>query len=135
MATASQGRDREHTVTAANVGLLIFAGSAKLPAKARSFDGSRVFTVEVGVRPEDMRVVEAATNCAPSLGAKLLTDSLVGKPLGPALREAQEQLRARYFNVTQRAMVAALEDLARRHQEFCDAEAERGKRTEAGQQA
>lgn len=135
MGTAFQGREREQAGTASTAGPLIFAGSAQLPAKAPSFDGSRVLTIEVSVHPEDMRVVETATNCTPSLGAKLLRDSLVGKPLEPALRDAQEQIRTRYFNVTQRAMIAALEDLARRHQEFCDAETKGGKRTEAGQQA
>ena len=65
-----------------------------------------------------MRVVDAACTCLPSLGQKFLTGLLVGTLLGEDMQQVAAEIRGRYFGITQRAMIAALEDIQRRLTEF-----------------
>jgi hypothetical protein len=97
---------------------LIFAGFARLPANAGVPHGGGVLALELEVDPYDMRIVDAACDCVPALGQKFLTGLLVGRKLEDGLADTVAEIRARYFSITQRAMIAALEDVLRRYQEF-----------------
>ncbi len=70
--------------------------------------------LEVEVDPYDMRIVDAACDCLPALGRKLLVKLLVGRKLEDGLTGVIADVRARYSGITQRAMIAALEDVLRR---------------------
>jgi len=109
----------EHARRDLNNGTIIFAGTAQLPAGAPSRDGSRVFTLEVAVNPDDMHIVDVASNSSPALGARFLRDLLVRKHIERALGDAIHHIGTSYFNVTKRAMIAALEDVERRYRGFC----------------
>ncbi len=97
---------------------LIFAGFAKLPANAGVPYGGGVLAIEIEVDPYDMRVVDAACQCLPALGEKFLTGLLVGAKLEEGLERAASEIRSRYFSITQRSMIAALQDVQRRYEEF-----------------
>lgn len=97
---------------------LIFAGFARLPANAGVPHGGGVLALELEVDPYDMRIVDAACDCIPALGEKFLLGLLVGKKLEHGLRDVVVEIRARYFSITQRAMIAALEDVLKRYDEF-----------------
>lgn len=70
--------------------------------------------LEVEVDPYDMRIVDAACDCLPALGRKLLVSLLVGRKLEDGLTGVIADVRSRYSSITQRAMIAALEDVLRR---------------------
>ena len=97
---------------------LIFAGFARLPANACTPHGGGVLALEVEIDPYDMRVVDAACNCLPALGQKFLIGLLVGRKLEHGLRDVVAEIRARYHSITQRAMIAALDDVLKRYEEF-----------------
>jgi hypothetical protein len=97
---------------------LIFAGFARLPANAATPHGGGVLAIELEVDPYDMRVVDAACNCLPSLGQKFLVELLVGSRLEDGLAGIVEEIRSRYVSIAQRAMIAALEDVFKRYDEL-----------------
>jgi len=81
--------------------------------------------LEVEMDPYDMRIVDASCDCLPSLGRKFLVGLLVGSTLEDDLTGAITEIRSRYSGITQRAMIAAVEDVLRR----CS---EHGAKTESG---
>ncbi len=83
------------------------------PGRRGSVRG-RVVALEVEVDPYDMRIVDAACDCLPALGRKLLVSLLVGRKLEDGLTGVIADVRSRYSSITQRAMIAALEDVLRR---------------------
>ncbi len=97
---------------------LIFAGFARLPANAGVPQGGGVLALELEVDPYDMRIVDAACDCIPALGQKFLIGLLAGRKLEDGLKDVVEEIRARYFSITQRAMIAALEDVLKRYEEY-----------------
>ncbi len=97
---------------------LIFAGFARLPAGAGVIHGKGVLALELEVDPYDMRIVDAACDCIPELGQNFLTGLLVGSMLKDGLADAVTAIRSRYFGITQRAMIAAVEDVLRRYEDF-----------------
>lgn len=97
---------------------LIFAGFARLPANAGVPQGGGVLALELEVDPYDMRIVDVACDCIPALGQKFLMGLLAGRKLEDGLKDVVMEIRARYFSITQRAMIAALEDVLRRYEEF-----------------
>lgn len=97
---------------------LIFAGFARLPANAPFPCGGQILALEIEVDPYDMRIVDAACSCIPALGSKFLTELLVGKKFDDGFKEVMLAIRTRYRSITQRAMIAALEDALRRYEEF-----------------
>ncbi len=97
---------------------LIFAGFARLPANAGVPHGGGVLALELEVDPYDMRIVDVACDCIPALGQKFLIGLLAGRKLEDGLKDVVMEIRARYFSITQRAMIAALEDVLRRYEEY-----------------
>ena len=97
---------------------LIFAGFARLPANAPLPCEGRILALELEVDTYDMRIVDAACSCIPALGSKFLVELLVGRKLDEGLEDVMLAIRARYRSITQRAMIAALEDALRRYKEF-----------------
>ncbi len=97
---------------------LIFSGFARLPANAGTPYGGGVLALELEVDPYDMRIVDAACGSIPALGSKFLTELLVGRQFEDGFENAMLAIRARYRSITQRAMIAALEDALRRFKEF-----------------
>ena len=65
-----------------------------------------------------MRIVDAACSCIPALGSKFLVELLVGRKFDEGFEDVMLAIRARYRSITQRAMIAALEDVLRRYKEF-----------------
>ncbi len=105
----------------------IFAGFARLPAGAGVLHGEGVLALELEVDPYDMRIVDAACDCIPALGQKFLTGLLVGSILNDGLADTVAAIRSRYFSITQRAMIAAVQDLLKRYEEFREKEGDPGR--------
>lgn len=90
---------------------IIVAGFARLPANATSAAGPGALTIEFEVDPYTMRFVDASCNCLSPLGQKLLEQIMIGAPVKDGIESAIGQIRRRYFGSTQRAFIAALEDV------------------------
>ncbi len=111
---------------------IFFAGFSKLPANASVSYGTGVLMLEVEVDPYDMRIVDAACNCLPALGEKFLVGLLAGNRIDSGIEPAIKAIRTRYFSLTKRAMIAALEDLKKRYDEFCALRGEGGESEKNG---
>ncbi len=92
---------------------LIFVGFSKLPTAAVNMYGTTGLSLEIEVDPFNMKIVDAACNCLPPLSQKMVCFMLIGHQVTDVFEEAIHQIRDRYISVTQRAVIAALEDLQR----------------------
>ncbi len=97
---------------------MIFTGFSKLPANAGLLHSPTSLAIELEVDPYDMRIVDAACTCIPALGQKLLTTLMVGRKITEGFDDVINAIRERYLSVTQRALIAAIDDLERRYLEF-----------------
>ena len=74
--------------------------------------------LELEVDSHNMRIIDAACDNLPALGEKFLRELLIGKEVEEGLKQAIEEIRERYSAVTQKAVIASIEDLLRRYREF-----------------
>ncbi len=70
-------------------------------------------TIELEIDPVDSTIVDVSCTLVPSLGGKILHNALVGSPVEGGIEKAIIQLDSRFFSVTRRAVIAALEDAYR----------------------
>ena len=92
---------------------IVLGGFSRLPTNAVNVYGlGGTLSVEIEIDPYDMRVVDASCNCVSQLGQKLLVQSLLGENVDVCISHAIATIRDRYFSTAQRAMIAALEDIA-----------------------
>lgn len=99
---------------------LLFCGYARLPANAGVPNEGGSLAIELEIDPYDMRIVDTGFSAIPSLGQKFLTNILVGCYIEEGLDKVMAEIRHRYFSVTQRALIAALEDLQRQYRDSLD---------------
>jgi len=100
---------------------VIFAGCARLPANAATAEMVGILVVELEVDSRDMRIVGVVCNSLPPLGQKFLINLLVGRELEEGLQEAIREIPKRYISITQRAIIAALEEVQERYEEYQEA--------------
>jgi hypothetical protein len=92
---------------------IIVAGSARLPEEATAKHVFGCITIELEIDLVDSTIVDFSCTLVPSLGGKMLHNALVGSTVEEGIEEAITQLDSRFFNVTRRAVIAALEDAHR----------------------
>ncbi len=92
---------------------IIVAGSARLPEEATAKHVFGCITIELEIDPVDSTIVDISCTLVPSLGEKILHNTLLGNKVDEGIEEAIIQLDRRFFNVTRRALIAALEDAYR----------------------
>ena len=68
--------------------------------------------------PYDMRVVDGACTHLSPIEESFVRNLLIGEVMDECLDRAIREVRKRYFSVTRRAMIAALEDVSRRYAEY-----------------
>ena len=89
---------------------IIVAGSARLPEKIRGKSAFGYFTVYLEVDPVNSEIVDVSSTLIPSLGEKIIHDTLLGREIKTGIQHAIKQIETRFFSVTKRAIIAALED-------------------------
>jgi len=89
---------------------IIVAGSARLPEKIRGKDTFGYFSIYLEVDPVNSEIVDISSTLIPSLGEKIIHDALLGYEIKEGVQFAIQQLEKRFYSVTKRAMIAALED-------------------------
>ncbi len=92
---------------------IIVAGSARLPEGITAKHVFGCLTIELEIDPVDSTIVDISCTLVPSLGEKILHDALLGSNVHEGIEEAVIQLDKRFFSVTRRAIIAALEDAYR----------------------
>ncbi len=92
---------------------IIVAGSARLPEEVTAKHVFGCITIELEIDPVDSTIVDFSCTLVPSLGGKILHNALVGSTVEEGIEKAITQLDSRFFNVTRRAVIAALEDAYR----------------------
>jgi len=91
-------------------GTIIVAGTARLPEKIRGKDAFGYFAIYLEVDPVNSEIVDVSSTLISSLGEKIVHDALLGREIGKGIQYTIQQLENRFFAVTKRAIVAALED-------------------------
>jgi len=92
---------------------IIVAGSARLPEEVTAKHVFGCITIELEIDPFDSTIVDISCTLVPSLGGKILHNALVGNKVEEGIEKAIIQLDGRFFSVTRRAVIAALEDAYR----------------------
>jgi hypothetical protein len=92
---------------------IVIAGSARLPENITAKHVFGYVTIELEVDPVDLTIVDVSGTLLPFLGEKILNNALLGNRFDEAIQEAIVQLDRRFFSVTKRAVIAALEDAYR----------------------
>ena len=89
---------------------IVIAGSARLPENITAKHVFGYFSIELEVDPVDFKIVDVSCTLLPFLGEKILHSSLLGYQIEEGIKNAIEQLERRFYSVTKRAIIAALED-------------------------
>jgi len=92
---------------------IVIAGSARLPDNITAKHVFGYITIELEVDPVDSTIVDISCTLLPFLGEKILHQALLGNKVGEGIEDAVRQLDRRFFSVTKRAVIAALEDAYR----------------------
>lgn len=97
---------------------VVIAGSARLPAGVPAKHIFGCVTIEIEINLTDETIVDLSCTLVPSLGEKILRNVLIGNKVDEAVGDAVMQLETRFFNITRKAMIAALEDAHRRYKKL-----------------
>jgi hypothetical protein len=97
---------------------IIVAGSARLPEEVTAKHVFGCITIELEIDPVDSTIVDISCTLVPSLGGKILHNALLGNKVEEGIEKAIIQLDKRFFNVTRRALIAALEDAYRWYKKY-----------------
>jgi hypothetical protein len=92
---------------------VVIAGSARLPENITAKHVFGYITIELEIDPVDGIIVDVSCTLLPFLGEKILHNSLLGNKVDEAIKDAVIELDRRFFSVTKRAVIAALEDAYR----------------------
>jgi len=99
---------------------IVIAGSARLPENVTAKHVFGYVTIELEIDPVDRTVVDVSCTLLPFLGEKILQNALLGNRFEAAIEDAVAQLDRRFYSVTKRAIIAALEDAFRWYQRTCE---------------
>lgn len=97
---------------------IICAGYARLPKSITADQAYGVLGVEIEVDPREGKVVDAVCTVVPSLGEKFILDLLVGYDLKEGIDPIVREIRRRYFNIAQKAVISAVDEAYRKYLEF-----------------
>jgi len=92
---------------------IVIAGSARLPENITAKHVFGYVTIELEIDPVDDTIVDVSCTLLPFLGEKILHNALLGNKVDGAIEDVMIQLEQRFFSVTKRAVIAALEDAYR----------------------
>jgi len=99
---------------------VVIAGSARLPENITAKHVFGYITIELEIDPVDDIIVDVSCTLLPFLGEKILHKALLGNKVDEAIEDAVIQLNRRFFSVTKRAVIAALEDAYRWYKKFLE---------------
>lgn len=99
---------------------IVINGTARLPENITAKHVFGYFTIELEIDPVDSKIVDISCTLLPFLGEKILSNALLGNEVEEGIKNAIEQLERRFFGVTKRAIIAALEDAYRWYKKYIE---------------
>ena len=99
---------------------IVLAGTARLPEKLRPKDSAGYLAIYLEIDPIDSKIVDISSTLIPTLGEKILYDALLGHEVEKGISFAIKQLEKRFFAVTKRAAIAALEDAYKWYKKYLE---------------
>lgn len=97
---------------------LIFCGNSRFPENVTVKHVFGYLSLELEVDPVDFKIVDASCTLLPSLGEKILINSLVGHKVEEGIKNAVTEIEERFFSTTKRAIIAAIEDAYKRYTDY-----------------
>ncbi|MCL4459017.1 MAG: DUF3870 domain-containing protein [Chloroflexi bacterium] len=97
---------------------VFFAGYARLPESVTGRDGEQVLGLELEVDPDTDLIVDLSCTAVLPLGAKFIKDLLVGHNLQETMDGPKKEIEWHYFSATQKAILAALDNVYERWQRY-----------------
>ena len=94
---------------------VVLCGTSRLPANVTT---KHVFTIEVEVKPADCRILNFCCTMRLPFGEKILQKALIGYEVEEGIKNAIEQISARFFSNTRKAVIAALRNLSIKYVEY-----------------
>ncbi len=89
---------------------IILSGTARLPEKIRPKDSVGYLAIYLETDPVNSEIVDVPSNLTPSLGEKIIHNALLGHESKKGTQHAIKQIEMRFYGITKRAAIAALED-------------------------
>lgn len=99
---------------------IVLAGMARLPEKIRPKDSVGYLTIYLEIDPINSKIVDFTSTITPFLGEKILYEALLGQEVEKGIHFAIQQLEERFFAVTKRAAIAALEDAYKWYKKYLE---------------
>jgi len=99
---------------------VVVAGSARLPENVTAKHVFGYVTIELEIDPVDSTIIDISCTLCPFCGEKILQSALLGNKVDEGIKNAIAQLDRRFFGLTERAIVAALEDAYRWYKKFVE---------------
>jgi len=87
------------------------AGSARLPEKIRPKDSVGYLAIYLEIDPVNSQIVDISSNLVPSLREKIIHNAVLGHEIKKGIEQAIKQIEMRFYGITKRAVIAALEDV------------------------
>ena len=90
---------------------IIISGYARLPENVTARHVFGYFSIELEVNTNNDEIVDCSTTMLPGLGQKILDNALLGNEVEKGLKQAIREIEERFFSVTKKAVIAALQDV------------------------
>ena len=90
---------------------IIITGVARLPDNMSNNHLSNIITIEAEVDPINFKVVDLACSFPSHLLHKILCHAMINETIENGLQQTIMEIENRFFSITQRATIAALEDI------------------------
>jgi len=90
---------------------IILLGTARLPEKIRPKDSVGYLAIYLEIDPVNSQIVDISSNLVPSLGEKIIHNAVLGHEIKKGIEQAIKQIEMRFYGITKRAVIAALEDV------------------------
>ena len=97
---------------------IILCGTSRFPKNAIDKQAFGGFNLEVEVEPVNSKIINFSCTRCLFLGQNILQESLVGYEVEEGIKKATEEIDARLFSNTKKAVIAALRDLSVKYNEY-----------------
>lgn len=92
---------------------IVVCGVSRLPENIAAKHVYGFLNIELEVDPFDSRITDVSSTLMPTLGHKMLCNALIGFEFEEGIKNAVINIEQRFFSITKRAVIAALEDAFR----------------------
>jgi len=99
---------------------IVVTGSARLPENITASHVYGFFSIDIEIDSKSEEIVDVSCSLIPSIGEKIIGDALLGYKFKEGISNAKEQLERRFFSVTKRAIISALQDSEKWFKKFYD---------------